>query len=120
MRAFGLIVLASAGFASIACARSISDELPSQLTLFAQADGVMKIDGHLDESAWSAATPVTRFFEVSPGNVEVPPVETEARFLYDDKNIYVGIRASDTSAGAIRSSLVRRDQVLTDQDYLEI
>ena len=120
MRVIGLIVLATTGFASMASEQTIADAPPSKLVQFARASDEMQIDGHLDEAAWSAAIPVTRFFEVSPGNVEVPAVETEARFLYDNKNIYVGIRARDRDARAIRSSLVRRDQVLTDQDYVEV
>jgi len=120
MRVIGLIALATAGFASMTGAQTSADALPSESVQFAHATDEMKVDGKLDETAWGSATPVTRFFEVAPGNIEAPPVSTEARFLYDSKYIYVGIRAHDSNPRAIRSSLVRRDQVLTDQDYVEV
>ncbi len=87
---------------------------------FFQADPHMVIDGRLDESAWAAASPVTQFFEIYPANIGTPTVGTEARFLYDEKNIYIGVRAYDPNPKAIRAAIVRRDQVLDDQDYVEL
>mgnify|MGYP000718611897 CR=1 FL=1 len=67
-----------------------------------------------------SAAPVTRFFEVYPGNVRMPPVRTDVRLVYDDRSVYVGIRAHDPNAAVIRSALARRDQSLADQDYVEV
>jgi hypothetical protein len=92
----------------------------AQTARFAHADSAIRIDGKLDEGAWHSAPPLTQFFEIYPADIAIPTVKTEARFLYDDQNIYIGIRAFDPNPKAIRSALVRRDQVLADQDYVEI
>jgi hypothetical protein len=102
--------------ASVAAA----DTPAAEATRFTRAAGSIVIDGRLDERSWSSAQPVSRFFEVYPASVGMPPAETEARLLYDDRNIYIGIRATDPAAGLIRSSLARRDQALDAQDYVEI
>lgn len=87
---------------------------------FTRTSTPIAVDGHLDEAAWISAKPVTRFFEVYPGDIAEPTVRTEARFLYDDENVYVGISALDPDTASIRSGFVRRDGVTMDQDYLEI
>lgn len=87
---------------------------------FTRATAEMTLDGRLDEVSWAAATPVTSFFETYPANLGVPAVATTAAFLYDDGNVYVGIRALDPYPGSIRAPIVRRDQVLESQDYVEV
>ena len=64
--------------------------------------------------------PRTKFYEIYPANTGQPPVATTVAFLYDDRNIYVAVRALDCRPAAIRAPLVRRDQVLSDQDYVEV
>lgn len=87
---------------------------------FARSDGEIVLDGRLDESAWLAAASVTRFFEVYPSNVRTPATRTTVRFLYDDRSVYVGVRADDPDAAAIRSTLGRRDESLDGEDYVEV
>lgn len=87
---------------------------------FEQASDDIVLDGLLNEQSWGSAVPVTRFYEIFPGNAKNPDFHTEARFLYDEQNIYVGIHAFDPFPPLIRSYFVRRDQVSADQDYLEI
>ena len=52
------------------------------------------LDGRLDEKAWALAVPATDFYQwVRPG---LPASnKTEARFLYDDENLYVGVNMWD-------------------------
>jgi Domain of unknown function (DUF5916) len=83
-------------------------------------DAPIKLDGYLTDTAWQATPAKTAFFEVYPGNVAPPRFRTEARFLADGRNIYVGIRAFDPQPASIRSSLTRRDQITADEDYVEI
>jgi hypothetical protein len=80
----------------------------------------MEVDGRLAERAWRDATPVTRFFETYPRNVAEPQVRTEARFLFDDRYIYVGVIAYDPDPAGIRSGFVKRDSIDTGQDYIEV
>jgi hypothetical protein len=102
-------------------AATVSTGVPAaEAATFTRADGVIVLDGRLDEAAWRRAVPVTRFFEVYPANVRVPATRTDVRLLHDERNIYVGIHAFDPNASAIRSSLGRRDESLEAQDYVEI
>ncbi|WP_435622835.1 DUF5916 domain-containing protein [Flagellimonas sp.] len=61
-----------------------------------RAQGMITIDGRLDESDWNLAQPVTDFFRVEPvqgGTIKNP---SEVRILYDDKYIYFGVFALDS------------------------
>lgn len=68
------------------------------------------IDGLLDEADWATATAATDFVVFQPNEGEAPSQRTEARVLYGDEAVYVGIRAFDTSPDSIESRLARRDE----------
>src|SRR5260370_20569006 len=53
----------------------------------------IKIDGLLNEPAWSLAQPATDFRQERPNESEPASERTEVRVLFDDKNIYFGIRS---------------------------
>ena len=58
--------------------------------------GEISIDGILDESAWGLATPATNFVQRRP-NPGAPSLErTEARFLFDEDNLYIGVLCYDS------------------------
>ena len=57
---------------------------------------------------------------VYPANLGSPAAATTAAFLYDDRNVYVAIRAFDSDPTSVRAPIVRRDRVLQDQDYVEV
>ena len=48
------------------------------------------LDGVLDEPAWARAGAATDFVQWEPHPGEPASARTEARFLYDDRNLYVG------------------------------
>ena len=48
------------------------------------------LDGELNEGAWDIAIPATGFAQQFPRPGEPSLNETEARFLYDEDNLYVG------------------------------
>ncbi|MEO8945337.1 MAG: DUF5916 domain-containing protein [Gemmatimonadaceae bacterium] len=79
----------------------------------ARRDGPITIDGKLDEAAWNAATPITRFTQRQPQEGQPATQRTEIRILYDDEAIYIGARMYDSlGAKGIRAPLARRDQLL--------
>ncbi len=73
----------------------------------------IKIDGELDEAAWSEATPIPLAFEWFPGDQTEPPVRTEAFVTYDDDYFYIAFKAYDPDPGAIRAHLMDRDSIDT-------
>src|SRR5262245_26599123 len=67
------------------------------------------IDGRLDDPAWNDAPLLDGFVQVTPAEGLPASEPTEARLLYDDHAIYVGVRCLDSHAGELRPRLGRRD-----------
>ena len=67
------------------------------------------IDGLLDEPDWALAMMAGDFVVFEPNEGEAPSQRTEARVLYGDEAVYVGIRAFDSSPDSIVAQLARRD-----------
>ena len=51
------------------------------------------IDGVMDERAWQNARPSENFWQFFPSDSQMAEFPTEIRILYDDENLYIGIRA---------------------------
>jgi hypothetical protein len=111
----------AASCTAIAAEEALPEEARTglQRATFRRATGEITLDGRLEES-WRAATPQTKFYEIYPANLGNPSAETTASFLYDDRNIYVAIRALDPNPASIHAPIVPRDEVLEDQDYVEV
>lgn len=80
----------------------------------------IKIDGLLDESAWSLAQPATDFRQERPTEGAPASERTEVRVLYDDKYIYLAIRAADSDAAKINARDLVRDSNFPNDDKIEI
>ena len=80
----------------------------------------LKIDGLLDEPAWSLAQPATDFRQERPIEGAPATERTEVRVLFDDKNIYFGIRAFDSEAAHINARDFVRDSNFPNDDKIEI
>jgi hypothetical protein len=80
----------------------------------------IKIDGRLDEPAWSQAEPATDFRQESPTEGAPASEKTEVRVLYDAKNIYIGIRAFDSEPTKINARDLVRDSTFATDDRIEV
>jgi hypothetical protein len=80
----------------------------------------IKIDGLLDESAWSLAQPATEFLQQQPTEGAAASERTEVRVLFDDKNIYFGIRAFDSEAKHLNARELVRDAEFSNDDTVAI
>jgi hypothetical protein len=105
---------------AVSCLASAAQNPAPEAAPFRRTTGEIVVDGRLDEASWQSAVPRTKFYEIYPANAGEPPVATAVSFLYDERNIYVAVRAFDPEPAAIRAPIVRRDQVLSDQDYVEV
>jgi hypothetical protein len=83
-----------------------------------RATGPVRVDGRLDDAAWSAATPATSFTQLDPAEGQPVSERTEVRVLYDDEALYVGVRLHDT--GAVTTRLGRRDMSMEASDWLTV
>jgi hypothetical protein len=72
----------------------------------------IRIDGRLDDVAWSNAPAFSVPFETYPGNNTPATVRTECRIAYDATNLYLGCHAFDPKPGAIRAVRADRDDIL--------
>src|SRR5262245_51913443 len=80
----------------------------------------IKVDGRLDEQAWAKAEVATDFRMESPREGASASERTEVRVLFDDKNIYFGIRAFDSEPDKINARELTRDAVFANDDKIEI
>jgi hypothetical protein len=118
----GVEVASSQGSAAPAVAQEASAPAGSReaavLHVHRSASPV-RIDGRLDEDAWTAAPAATHFVQGEP--IEGAPAQhrTEVRVVYDDQALYVGARMYDDSPDAIARQLVRRDE-MGQFDFLQL
>ncbi len=68
------------------------------------------IDGRLEDVAWKHAAPITRFRQKNPVEGADATEATDVRFLYSDRDLFVGFRAFDREAARVVARLTRRDQ----------
>ncbi len=67
------------------------------------------INGLLDDEAWHEGTWADDFVQFEPYNGREPSQRTSFMILFDEDNLYVAIKAYDTSPDSIVNRLTRRD-----------
>ncbi len=72
--------------------------------------GAPVIDGKLDEDLWNKGKWNDDFIQHEPYNGRPATQKTEFKIMFDDNNLYVGIKAYDTAPDSIVTRLTRRDQ----------
>jgi hypothetical protein len=77
------------------------------------------IDGRDDDAVWRLAPAISAFRQFDPGENTPTTFRTEARIAFDDRNLYVLVRAFDPHPDSIAALLSRRD-VKTASDQLKI
>lgn len=88
-------------------------ELPELATK--RAEGAIKLDGKLDEAAWSKATTSSNLVNTLNGEAAEPNVNV--RTLWDDKQLYVAFEVTDDY---LKSTFTKDDDHLWEQDCIEI
>ncbi len=68
------------------------------------------IDGILNDEAWKEGTWSDDFTQNRPYNGKPATQKTDFKILFDEDNLYVAIKAFDTSPDSIVNRLTRRDQ----------
>lgn len=76
------------------------------------------IDGKIDEPVWETVEWGDNFTQRAPVDSAAPSQQTAFKILYDDKNLYVAIRAFDTEPNKIVRRMSRRDGF--EGDWVEI
>jgi hypothetical protein len=76
------------------------------------------IDGRVDDPVWEKEEWAGDFVQREPHEGKPPTEPTSFKILYDEKNLYVAIRAHDSEPEKIVGRLARRDSV--DGDWVEV
>jgi hypothetical protein len=73
------------------------------------ANSGIRLDGILDESDWTRAPSASGFTQHEPLNGAASTERTVIKVVYDDRAIYVAVRAYDTEPDKIVANMSRRD-----------
>ncbi|NNM03848.1 MAG: carbohydrate binding family 9 domain-containing protein [Gemmatimonadetes bacterium] len=73
---------------------------------------VFRLDGFLTEAFWAEAQPITQFRQNEPAEGEPATEDTEVLVVYDDENLFVGVRALDSEPERVVSRILERDKIM--------
>jgi len=106
--------------APAASALAYGHRVPVPRATAARRSGPIVLDAKLDEPAWHAAAPITKFTQTDPDEGKPASQRTDIRILYDEDALYVGAKMyDDHGAAGVTTRLVRRDATF-DSDFLDI
>jgi len=80
----------------------------------------LKVDGLLNDAAWQNARFQGQFTQREPEEGAPASEKTEVGFLYDEKNLYIGVKCYDSEPDKIIAREMRRDAIVDDDDYFEM
>jgi len=104
-----LVPLAAAGLDVRAAAAAQAADAPAPVVKAVRVGAGPKIDGALDDAAWAAAVPFDEFRMYEPQANGRPTERTELRILYDDANLYIGVRCFDAEPKRIAANTMAHD-----------
>lgn len=94
---------------------------PKPRVLAVRAEQPPKLDGKLDDALWRSANPASGFKPTDTWQPQEPVrVPTEARFAWDEQNLYIAIRAHEPKLDQIVSTIVGPAQSLHGDDHLQL
>ncbi len=80
----------------------------NKTTIVKYIDKEITLDGILDEPSWSEVIPATNFFQYFPTDTAQAKRQAQIKFMFDEENLYVGIRVAAKGKNFVIPSL-RRD-----------
>jgi len=84
------------------------------------APDAFRLDGRLDEPAWSRAPRIGALVMTEPVEGGVPVCSTTVWVLVDRDALIIGVRAADPEPARITSFAIARDAGLDDEDHVRI
>jgi len=95
------------GFGQIGFAQNTAPNQRDFKLTIKPAKMAIKLDGVMDEEAWSTVPAVSDFKKKFPTDIGAPKKQTEVKVLYDEKNLYFGFKVYDSGTAITRS--LKRD-----------
>jgi hypothetical protein len=78
------------------------------------------VDGKLDEPLWQKSAVATDFIQFEPHKGRPASFKTEARILFDDRFIFIGVSCYDPEPEKIVSRITKREGVIDSDDSISI
>ena len=103
------VLLAMGHIATSSAQDTDSTEIPQRSYTTKRTNTPPVIDGNLEDAEWLAVDWGTGFRQREPYDGDPPTSETAFKILYDDKNLYIGVRCYDDDPDEIVSRMSRRD-----------
>jgi hypothetical protein len=104
----GILLAAHPVVPPSALAQQVADSTLSARAVRAEQPPV--IDGREDDAVWRTVPARSEFLEFQPTEGKAPRFRTEFKAAYDDRNLYVFVRAYDPHPDSIKTALTRRDE----------
>jgi len=82
------------------------------------SDQAIRIDGQLDEDAWSELPRYTGFNQIMPQKGAAASQKTETQFFIRDGYVYAAYRAYETDPSQMSAPLIRRDENRVASDWV--
>ncbi|MDJ0762484.1 MAG: DUF5916 domain-containing protein [Myxococcota bacterium] len=108
MKTVWLFTLITINIATLTCSVRADTIKPSVATAFRDAPSL--IDGVLDDSVWQEVTWVTNFVQRKPIFGATPAAQTSFAVIYDEENMYIGVRCAINDDAPLTTRLTRRDR----------
>jgi len=110
---------ATGAFAILVCSILLASILSAEELTAVRVKEGPKVDGLLTDPAWQSAFAITGFRMVEPRPGEDPSEKTEARVLYDDASLYIGVYCHDREPARISANTMAHDSgnVQSDMGY---
>ncbi|PQJ35316.1 hypothetical protein BSZ35_12535 [Salinibacter sp. 10B] len=70
----------------------------------------IRVDGRLQETAWTEATSISDFRQFEPDEGAAATHRTDVRVLYGEDHLYVGARMHDQDPSRVQATMGRRDE----------
>lgn len=108
-------------FATASSSGAQAPSIPQRPTLRIEAvNNGIRIDGSLDEPAWSSADSISSLAQVEPTTGARPSMQTVVRVLTTGDAIIIGVRCDDSEPRRVVSFARQRDATLDSEDHIKI
>ncbi len=103
------LLLGAAAFAPVLSAGSAPAAVPEGEIRAVRVSEGPAVDGRLDDPVWQSVPAIAGFLMVEPRPGDEPSERTEARVLYDDNSLYIGVMCYDSEPSRISANTMAHD-----------
>ena len=87
-------------------------ETAQALRISSETAGSLRLDGFLTELPWGEAPALSGLAQREPDEGQAASERTEVYVLYDDENLYIGVRAFDSEPERVVGRILQRDKIM--------